>query len=351
MRTRSKAASVMIFWSVVILVLLVVISWFEFAGGRSLRSIARDLPWGVVLSVSITVVCSIVVPRVATRLWGRSGLVFWAVLLTTMVLCAVVGTATAAVLAYLLGMTPAHAVPVVFRENISGTVPVTMIIGVVVTLLGSVNARLEATELSLQTQRLERERVEKLAAEAQLASLSSRVQPHFLFNTLNSISGLIREQPLQAEAMIEHLSSLLRSSLDSKDAIAVTQELRLVTDYLEIQRARLGTRLRYDLDVDTDIGGNVPPFSLQTLVENAVKHVASRRAEGVALRVSARRDGAALVVGVTDNGPGFDPDAMTAGHGLDILQRRLRAVFGARASLDFHREPHAMTVQLRVPSA
>ena len=254
-------------------------------------------------------------------------------------------------IAYLLGTVPARAIRALFTENISGTVPVTMIIGVVVTVLGAVRGRLEATELSLQTQRLERERAEKLAAEAQLASLSSRVQPHFLFNTLNSISGLIREHPSRAEAMIEHLSSLLRSSLDSKEAIPVTQELRLVTDYLEIQRTRLGARLRYDLDIATGITGEVPPFSLQTLVENAVKHIAGRRGEGVTVRVSARREGASLVVGVTDDGPGFDQDAMTAGHGLDILGRRLQAIFGAGASLDFRREPHGMTVELRVPAA
>jgi len=351
MTTRSKARDAVIFMSVVIVVLLVVISWFEFAGGRSLRSIARDLPWGVLLSLSITIICSVVVPRVAIRLGGWGAWAFWAALLPTMAACAAAGTAAAAVIAYLFGVVPAREIRVLFLQNVAGTVPVSMIIGTVITLLGAVNARLEATELSLQTQQLERERAEKLAAEAQLASLSSRVQPHFLFNTLNSISGLIREHPSQAEAMIEHLSSLLRSSLDSKEAIPVAQELRLVTDYLEIQRARLATRLRYALDVDTDVAGSVPPFSLQTLVENAVKHVAGRRSEGVTLRVSARREGPSLVVGVTDDGPGFDPDAMTAGHGLDILQRRLQAIFGTCASLDFHREPHAMTVQLRVPAA
>ena len=352
MMPRPKARGVVIAWTVVIIALLAVISWFQFLGGRPLRAIVRDdLPWGVVLAVTITVICAVVMPRAAQRLGGYSGVVFWVVLLPTMAVCGIIGTATAAVVAYLLGMVPARAISVLFMENISGTVPVTMIIGVVVTLLGVVNARLAATELSLQTQRFERERAEKVATEAQLASLASRVHPHFLFNTLNSISGLLREHPSQAEAMIEHLSSLLRSSLDSKEAIPVAQELRLVTDYLEIQRIRLATRLRYDLDIDGDVAGSVPPFALQTLVENAVKHVAGRRSEGVTMRVSARREGSSLVVGVTDDGPGFDPDAMTAGHGLDILQRRLQAIFGAGASLDFHRGPGAMTVQLRVPVA
>jgi two-component system, LytTR family, sensor histidine kinase AlgZ len=349
---RRNVKGIVIAWIVVIATLLAVISWFQFLGGRPLPAIVRnDLPWGVLLASTITILCSIVMPRLAARLGRRRGLAFWGVLLPSMAVCGVAGTAAAAVFAYLIRLVPAHAIAGLFMENVSGTVPVTMIIGVVVTLLGSANARVQATELSLQTQRLERERAEKLAAEAQLASLSSRVQPHFLFNTLNSISGLIREHPSEAETMIEHLSSLLRSSLDSKDAIPVAEELRLVTDYLEIQRTRLGSRLRYDLAVETRVAGDIPPFSVQTLVENAVKHVAARRTEGVTVRVSVRRDGSSLLIGVTDDGPGFDPDAMTAGHGLDVLQRRLRAIFGARASLDFHREPHAMTVQLRVPAA
>ena len=160
--------NVAIAWIVVIATVLAVISWFQFLGGRSLRAIVRDdLPWGVVLAPVITVTCLIVVPRVASWLGGSSRFAFWGVLLPTMAACGALGTAAAAGLAYLLGMVPAHAIRVLFMENVSGTVPVTMIIGVAMTLLGTVNARLHATELSLQTQRLERERAEKLAAEAQ----------------------------------------------------------------------------------------------------------------------------------------------------------------------------------------
>jgi two-component system, LytTR family, sensor histidine kinase AlgZ len=150
--------------------------------------------------------------------------------------------------------------------------------------------------------------------------------------------------------MIEHLSSLLRSSLDGKELVDLTQELKLVTDYLEIQRTRLGGRLRYDLDVAPDASGELPPFSLQTLVENSLKHVAARRPDGIALRIEVRRDDNELSAAVTDDGPGFDPDAMRAGHGLDILQRRLRGIFGDAATLEFDRQPRSMTVRLRVPT-
>ena len=130
----------------------------------------------------------------------------------------------------------------------------------------------------------------KLAAEAQVASLTSRVQPHFLFNTLNSISALIRDDPKQAEQTIERLASLLRSSLDQTETVPLEQEIKLVRDYLEIQKTRLGERLHFEVAVEPGIQATVPPFSVQTLVENSVKHVAGRRQEGVNLQIQARAD-------------------------------------------------------------
>ena len=321
----------------------------SFLSGQSVPSIIRGLPLGLAITGAITAFVYALLPLAfhVAAAWPRPAA--WAIYIITMAICATGGTAVAATVPFLVGVIDARDIRVVFLENIGGTIPVSIVVGVIMITLNIAWARLSATELSLKTQQLERERAEKLAAEAQLASLSSRVQPHFLFNTLNSISGLIRERPAQAEAMIEHLSSLLRSSLDGKEVVPIAQEIKLVTDYLEIQRTRLGGRLRYDLAVSPDAGGDVPPFSLQTLVENSLKHVAGRRPEGLTLRVDVRRDDSRLVLAVTDDGPGYDPDAMKAGHGLDILQRRLRAVFGDAAAMEFDRQPRSMTVRLRLP--
>jgi two-component system, LytTR family, sensor histidine kinase AlgZ len=338
-------------WVVVTTILVPVSAWLSLHGAQSVPSVFRGLPFlSFILSASIGGLAWTVFPVVAMLVAGWHRTAAWAVYLTTMVFCAVAGTAAAATVPFLVGVWDARDIMIVFRDNIVGTIPVTIVIGITMIVIGTAKARLEATELSLKTQLLERERAEKLAAEAQLASLSSRVQPHFLFNTLNSISGLIREQPAQAEAMIGHLSSLLRSSLDGKEAVPIAQELKLVADYLEIQRTRLGGRLRYDLTVAPDAGGQVPPFSLQTLVENSLKHVAGRRPEGITIRIQVRRENDRLSLEVTDDGPGFDPDAMKAGHGLDILLRRLRALFGDAATIEFDRQPGAMTVRLRVPA-
>jgi hypothetical protein len=338
-------------WGLVALVVLPVMFLMSQISDRALPSmhIVSNLPLALVLSVLIGAVAWTVFPGVmhATAGWRRP--TAWPFYLATMAFCAVAGTAVAAAVPVLIGTMAPGDITLSFRNNIASSVPVTIAIGVAMILVGTSKARIEATELSLRTQQLERERAEKLAAEAQLASLSSRVQPHFLFNTLNSISGLIREQPAQAEAMVQHLSSLLRSSLDGKELVDLTQELKLVTDYLEIQRTRLGNRLRYEVAVAPDVSGKLPPFSLQTLVENSLKHVAGRRPDGIGIRIDVRRTEHELSLAVTDDGPGFDPDAMRAGHGLDILQRRLRGAFGDAGRLEFDRQSRSMTVRLRVP--
>jgi two-component system LytT family sensor kinase len=341
-------------WAAVAVIVVPVGAWLSFHGAQSVPSIVRGLPMGILLSITIGSFAWTLFPVVMRATAGWPRMTAWILYVAAMVLCAIAGTAALVMVPFLVGVIDAPdiapGIKIVFLQNIAGTVPVTLVIGIAMILIGTSKARIEATELSLRTQQLERERAEKLAAEAQLASLSSRVQPHFLFNTLNSISGLIREQPAQAETMIEHLASLLRSSLDGKDVVDLAQELKLVTDYLEIQRTRLGGRLRYDLAVAPDASGKLPPFSLQTLVENSLKHVAARRPDGITIRIEVRRDQNRLSLAVTDDGPGFDPDAMRAGHGLDILQRRLRGVFGDAATLEFDRQPRSMTVWLQVPT-
>ena len=335
--------------NVVILAVLLGL-WIWFAGWPPPPPfLLRDTPFGIVLGFAIGGLAYILMPVVAGRVWPWHPILRWACLLATIVTCAVVGTLAAATVPYLAGLVRRELILVIFRENIRGTVPVTLVVGVLLTIFGSAKSRLEATELALRTQQLERERAEKLAAEAQLASLSSRVQPHFLFNTLNSISALIREHPEQAERTVERLSALLRASLESKALVSLEEELKLVTDYLEIQRTRLGERLRYDLSIAPSADAAVPLFAVQTIVENALKHVGGQRQQGVAVHLSARRSGGDLIVDVTDDGPGFGPERVTAGHGLDTLQSRLRAQFGAGGGLEFLRDAGGMTVRLRVP--
>jgi sensor histidine kinase YesM len=290
----------------------------------------------------------LVTPPVAYRIWPWNPLLRWTVLVAVLTACSLAGTAVGTGILGLFGI--GQFVPL-YWEMLRSAIPITLIVGVITVLIEASKANLQAVQVALREQQVERAHAETLAAEAQLASLSSRIQPHFLFNTLNSIAALIREDPKRAETMVEQLSSLLRGSLDSAKTVPIDRELKLVVDYLEIQMARLGDRLRYTTDwsIPGLEGASVPPFALQTLVENSLKHVAGERQEGVTLSVRVHRSGQSLVLEVTDNGPGFGPELIKSGHGLDNLQARLRALYGDRAKLEFGRAPAAMTVRLRIP--
>jgi len=189
--------------------------------------------------------------------------------------------------------------------------------------------------------------------EAQLASIESRVQPHFLFNTLNSIAALVHDDPGGAERMTGQLAALLRSALDSTATplVRLDEELRVVRAYLDIERVRFGDRLRYDVDLeDGTASALVPRMALQTLVENSVKYAVSPRREGGSIRVTATTAGGRVRVAVEDDGPGFDAAQRPEGHGLALLDARLAMLFGERASMSAISGPGETRVTLDVPS-
>lgn len=198
----------------------------------------------------------------------------------------------------------------------------------------------------------EKERALKLASEAQLASLESRVHPHFLFNALNSVSALTREDPIKAEQLIQRLATLLRFSLDANDHGLVTldEELKIVRDYLEIEQARFGPRLSSSISVAPGAGSlKTPPLAVQTLVENSVKHAISSRREGGEVRVGATTRGEDLVLSVWDSGPGFDLAATPGGRGLDNLAARLKSLFDGRARLQVEKRDGGSVVTITMP--
>jgi LytS/YehU family sensor histidine kinase len=324
---------------------------FAFAFGTPQTVVFNNIPFALLICATISASSIALMAVVMPLVYRRPAPVQWAVFLPTFALAGVIGTLLAAVIVGVLGVVPLSRIMAVFAQNIRGTVPTSMVIGAVLMALEHGKARLRATEAQLQQQRTERERAERLASEAQLASLTARVQPHFLFNTLNSIAALVRESPNDAERLIEQLSAVLRSSLDAATLVPLERELALVRDYLGIQHARFGDRLRFDVDgANPDLTGvMVPPFAVQTLVENAIKHVCGRRDEGVSIEVRARGEGTATVVEVVDDGDGFALDQLKGGHGLDTLQGRLRALYGAGAALEFERRPGGMLVRLRLP--
>lgn len=201
--------------------------------------------------------------------------------------------------------------------------------------------------LLIQDLRTRRESAERLAAaerqarlEMQLQALQARTNPHFLFNGLNTVASLIHDDPVLAERTIERLASLLRYSLECGDTrlVPLSREAQIVTDYLAVQGARFGSRLRAHVEIDdAAAGAAVPPMCLQPLVENAVLHGVAPRREGGTVRVTARRRSGDLILEVRDDGPEPDEERRAqhrgTGSSLRDLKARLRLLYGDRAVL------------------
>lgn len=176
-------------------------------------------------------------------------------------------------------------------------------------------------------------------AEARLGALRMQLNPHFLFNSLNAITVLVRDQNTAAASrMLELLSDVLRLVLRAEGSpeTRLSAELHFLERYLAIEQVRFSDRLQTRIDVDPAIRrAAVPQFILQPLVENAVRHGIARRTDAGLLEIAARRDGDTLVLTVRDNGPGLGPAAPSAsGVGLANTRARLAALYGDRASLE-----------------
>jgi two-component system sensor histidine kinase AlgZ len=290
----------------------------------------RQCQGGLVYSYCIGTLCFLLIERLARRIHGLRRALQIPVFLAAFVLLAVLGTIPASLLLVALGWQRAADLWPTYFASLRISLAITTVLASVITIFAVMMQRLDSATIELRNRQLAGERAGKLLTEARLAALESRVHPHFLFNTLNSISALIREDPAAAERTVERLAGLLRYSLDSHRArsVPLRQEMRVVGDYLEIERTRFGERLRYTLDVPPELGdAEVPPFVVQTLVENSVKHAVDPSRNGGEIRVAVRAAGEALVLEVSDDGPGFDGQAIAAGHGLDILRDRLAVQF------------------------
>jgi LytS/YehU family sensor histidine kinase len=232
-------------------------------------------------------------------------------------------------------------------------VVISLIFGLSISTFETLRYKFQAAQLELRTRQVEQERAYKLVAEARLSSLESRIHPHFLFNTLNSIAALIPSDPIHAEEIVGRLASLLRFSLNSNHGglVPLRQEMKIVRDYLEIERTRFGARLRTEIDVpDALLDAKAPPLAVQSLVENVVKHVVSQRAEGASIRIAGWAEGKRVCLAVEDDGPGFSLDAITPEHGLGNLIARMELLYGAEGQLEVAREGDRTAVRLRFPA-
>jgi signal transduction histidine kinase len=187
--------------------------------------------------------------------------------------------------------------------------------------------------------------------EAELRALQYQINPHFLFNCLNSIRGLVVENPPRAQEMVTRLASLLRHNLqrDANDTVPLASEIEAVTDYLALEAVRFEERLRVRTEIDPAAAqALVPPMLLQTLVENAVKHGIARESAGGEIEIRAARERGSLRVDVSSTGQLGEPNPN--GVGLANARERLRLLYGERASLALANGGGRVIATVRLPS-
>ncbi len=198
---------------------------------------------------------------------------------------------------------------------------------------------------AVRARELEAARLAAQLSESRLQALSMELRPHFLFNTLNAISGMVWADPAKADTMVVQLSELLRRTLEAGESPTGTlaEERHVLGLYLELQQVRFGERLSVTLDVPDALGGaEVPRFLLQPLVENAFQHGLSPKRGPVSLVVRAARapgpSGGRLVLRVADDGVGLPPDGtLVESTGVGNMRRRLAALYGDDQSLALRR--------------
>lgn len=218
-------------------------------------------------------------------------------------------------------------------------------------VLGCVHAFIyyvEARDREAQAERLNAQ-----LAEARLNALRMQIQPHFLFNSLNAVLVLVRDQETRrAGTMLELLSDMLRQVLrsDQPHEITLDQEIGLIGQYLAIEQVRFSDRLQVRYDFPEELGGAiVPRFILQPLTENALRHGVARQMDAVVIEIGAKRSGDMLELWVRDNGPG-PPAERGAGVGLENTRLRLATLYGERASVELVSAPEGGSIaRIRMP--
>jgi signal transduction histidine kinase len=207
----------------------------------------------------------------------------------------------------------------------------------------------------LKEKERQEERLRALAAQAELKALKAQINPHFLFNTLNTIAQLIHTDSEGAEATVERLAEMFRYVLNGSERgpVPLEEELAFLDDYLEIERARFGDRLRVTHQVAPEaLEVPLPSLILQPLVENAVRH--GRGTDGsIDLTIRIRLQGDEVVIAIADQGPGMSQPRRIGegpGHGLRNVDGRLRKTYGEGYGLEVtDNEPQGTVVTVRIP--
>lgn len=257
-----------------------------------------------------------------------------------------------------LGMVIAHALEDVGRlpgsvDRFRAAAPTLVIVGLVVYLLA---LAMHYLVLALEAARAEQVRLVEarvLAREAELRALRAQIDPHFLFNSLNSIGTLTGDDPAAARRMCLLLAGFLRRSLvlGARDRIALSEELALAGDYLSIEKVRFGARLNVAQEIGDGAGDLLlPPLLLQPLIENAVRHGIAQLGEGGTLQIAARREGGVLALEVANPRDPHRSGRGGAGLGIENVRGRLRTLYGDQARMEIAKDDRSFRVRVTLPA-
>lgn len=215
---------------------------------------------------------------------------------------------------------------------------------------------------SLFSTQIELSRIEeqiKLADQSELKALQAQINPHFLFNALNTIGSLIRVDPEKAREVLQHLSLFFRNSFQTeKDLVSIQKEMDHIRSYLEIEKARFGEKLKVDFNIPPSVSCSIPPFLLQPIVENAVKHGIMVRRNGGNIKVSAKSDRKGTLITIKDNGVGMDKEKIhtlfeedsSVNSALKNINKRLSLKYGTTSGLSINsRVGYGTAVTIRIP--
>jgi sensor histidine kinase YesM len=228
-----------------------------------------------------------------------------------------------------------------------------IIFGSIAVLYFTLKANAERMASKLKEKELNEERLTRLKVKAELEALQAKINPHFLFNTLNSIASLISENPKAAESTVEKLSELFRYTLKDADKSTVTlsEELEIVRTYLEIEKVRFGDRLKYTINYDGSIMDlKIPALLIQPLVENSIKHGIAKDIQGGTILVDVQKIENKCRILVQDNGEGFQTTNTENGFGLRSIQERLNYMYADKAGLEIiQNNPTQIVITIPLP--
>lgn len=216
-----------------------------------------------------------------------------------------------------------------------------LIFGFIVFIIASLRERLQKMVHKLAEKEINEQRLLQLKTRAELEALRAKINPHFLFNTMNSISGLMHEDPDKADEILQKLANLFRYTLDSshQEFTKLQDEIEVIEEYLAIEKIRLQGRLTYHIELDDGLRKTlIPTMLLQPLVENSIKHGIAPQKTGGYVKIKCQSINGKCQIEISDSGQGFDETASTKGFGLRSVKERLALYYGQQHDLQIDQE-------------